>query len=233
VRVTVDGAAVEARVENGVVVATLPAMVRPGTHTVGLELARGVLALAQLEIRYGLGWDRAPARTAPIELAWEGEVGARETRSPLRLTVRNRGTRVLVRPVVEIQLPAGAELDEPTRETLSTRLAAPAAIEGSTLRLQLRTLAPGGYVRLPVPARWAVGGALRGLGAAAWDDAQPASGEDLPVAVLPSREVVVADRGEEARAPEAEASPPPRPPEPEPIPLPIDPLPRALSEGIR
>jgi hypothetical protein len=145
--------------------------------------------------------------------------------------VRNRGTRVLVRPVVEIQLPAGAELDEPTREALSARLAAPAALEGNTLRLELRALAPGGYVRLPVRARWAVGGALRGLGAAAWDDAQPASGEELPVAVLPSREVVIPDRGDEARALEAEMSPPPTPPEP--IPLPIGPMPRALSEGIR
>jgi hypothetical protein len=231
VRLTLDGAPVESRVENGIVIATIPAIGRPGQHVVGLGLEQGVLALASLEVRYGLGWDRAPARPAPIELAWEGDTGARETRSALRLTIRNRGTRVLVRPVVEVQLPAGAELDEPTRDALSTRLAAPASVEGSTLRLELRALAPGGYVRLPVPARWSVGGTLRGLGASAWDDAQPTSGEDLSVAVLPSREVTIADRGEEPEAPESEASPPPRPPEP--IPLPIDPMPRALSEGIR
>jgi hypothetical protein len=148
----------------------------------------------------------------------------------MRLVVRNRSTRVLVRPVVEIQLPAGAELDEATRDVLSSRCAAPAAVEGSTLHLELRSIAPGGYVRLPIPARWSAGGSLRGLGVSAWDDAQPASGEDLPVAVLASREVVIADRGEEPEAPEHEGSPPPRPPDPEPIPF--DPIP-ALAEGIR
>jgi len=231
VRVTFDGTAVESRVENGVVVATIPEVGRPGDHLVGFTLERGVLALASIEVRYGLAWDRSPGRAAPIELAWEGEVGARETRSALRLTIRNRGTRVLVRPVVEVQLPAGAELDEPTRDALSSRLAAPAAVEGSTLHLELRSIAPGGYVRLPVPARWSAGGTLRGLGASAWDDAQPSSGEELPVAVLPSREVVIADAGEEPDAAEAESSPAPRPPDP--IPFPIDPMPRALAEGIR
>ncbi len=230
VSVSFDGTPIESRVENGVVIATIPAVGRPGQHVVGFTLARDVLALGQIEVRYGLGWDRTPSRAAPIELSWEGETGARETRSALRLTIRNRGTRVLVRPVIEVQLPAGAELDESTRETLSQRLAAPAAVEGSTLRLELRSIAPGGYVRLPIPARWSVGGRLRGLGASAWDDAQPASGEELPVAVLASREVTIADRGAEPEAAEVESSPPPRPPDP--IIVPFDPIP-ALAEGIR
>jgi hypothetical protein len=230
VAVTFDGAPVESRVEHGVVVAMIPSIGRPGEHVVGFSLEGGVLALGQVEVRYGLAWDRAPRRVAPIDLSWDGETGARETRSALRLVVRNRSTRVLVRPVVEIQLPAGAELDEATRDVLSSRCAAPAAVEGSTLHLELRSIAPGGYVRLPIPARWSAGGSLRGLGVSAWDDAQPASGEDLPVAVLASREVVIADRGEEPEAPEHEGSPPPRPPDPEPIPF--DPIP-ALAEGIR
>jgi hypothetical protein len=228
--VTFDGAPVESRMQNGVVVSTLPPISRPGTHVVGIMLEPGVLALGQIEVRYGVAWERPPARVAPIDLSWDGQVGARETRSALRLVVRNRSARVLVRPVVEIQLPAGAELDEPTREVLSGRCAEPAAVEGSTLRLELRSLAPGGYVRLPIPARWSAGGTLRGLGVSAWDDAQPAGGEDLPVAVLASREVVIADRGEEPEAPEHEGSPPPRPPDPDPIPF--DPIP-ALVEGIR
>lgn len=233
VRVTFDGAPIESRIEGGVVLATLPAITRGGEHLVGFALDAGVLALGQLDVRYGVAWDRPVRRQAPIELAWDGETGARETRSALRLTVRNRGARVLVRPVVEVQLPAGAELDEASREALTARLAAPPAIEGSTLRLELRSLAPGGYVRLPIPLRWSLGGTLRGLGATVWDDAQPASGEEVAAAVLVSREVAIADRGEQAPAAEHESSAPPRPPIPEPRPIqPFDPIP-SLAEGIR
>ncbi|MEZ4338674.1 MAG: hypothetical protein R3B82_18810 [Sandaracinaceae bacterium] len=50
--------------------------------------------------------------------------GARDTCSGLRLRVQNRGARILTRPIVEVELPRGSELDEPTRERLATLLQA-------------------------------------------------------------------------------------------------------------
>ena len=147
-------------------------------------------------------------------------------RSGLQLEVRNRGARVVARPIVEIELPAGAELDEPTRERLSTLLAAPAELDGSTLRLALRPMAPGGFARIPIRARWSVGGALRGLGASAWDDTSAARADVRPVRVLASREVTLADRGDEPDEAEAEESAPPRPPPPPP------PILRPLAEEV-
>ena len=231
VSVTFDGRLLESHVEEGIVIAALPTATA-GAHIIAFALPSEVLALAQLDVRYGLAWTETPSRTAPIDIAWEGQVGARETRSTLRLNVRNRGTRTLIRPVVELQLPAGAELDEATREALASRLAGPPAAEGTTLRLTLRPIAPGGFVRLVIPARWSVGGTLRGLGVSAWDDAQGNNGNELAVAVLPSRAAVIADRGAEVAPPENEASPPPTPPIPRPEPIPFE-FQRSLSEGIR
>jgi hypothetical protein len=229
VSVTFDGRMIDSHVEEGIVIAALPTATA-GAHIIAFTLPRDVLALAQLDVRYGMAWSEAPARPAPIDVAWDGELGARETRSTLRLTIRNRGTRALIRPIVELQLPAGAELDEATRDALATRLAGPPAAEGTTLRLTLRPIAPGGFVRLVIPARWSVGGTLRGLGVSAWDDAQGSTGNELAVAILPSRESVIADHGAEARPADNEASAPPTPPRPEPIPLDFA---RSLSEGIR
>jgi hypothetical protein len=86
------------------------------------------------------------------------------------------------------------------------------------LILPLRPLAPGGWVRLPLPARWAVGGTLRGLGAVAYDDASADHSAGVPVAILRSRAVTIPDAGREPEPPDAESSPPP-PRLPRPIPL--------------
>jgi hypothetical protein len=126
--------------------------------------------------------------------------------------------------MVEIEVPAGAELDEPTRERLEELLVEPVTFEGRTMRLHLRPLAPGGFVRLPLPLRWSLGGTLIGLGTVFWDDRGPSTIQDLPVSLLPSRGVEISDRGDVPHQPEAEASPPPRPPPfPRPI-LPLNPL---------
>jgi len=230
VQVLLDGVPVEVRREEGVVIVPLDGIGRPGTHVVEVRMAAGEVALAWLDLRYGLPWNVVPRREAPVEIEWTGPAGVRDGRAGLRLSVRNRGARILTRPIVEIEVPAGVELDEPTRERLSGLLAAPATFEGRTVRLQLRPLAPGGYVRIPLPFRWSLGGTLIGLGTTVWDDTGPASLQDLPARVLPSRGVEVADRGEEPEQPEAEASPPPLPPPPPPI-CPLDPL--GLEEVTR
>ena len=218
VRVWVDGQPVETTREGEVSLATIEHLARPGTRSIRIALGEGSVALAHLALAYGMPWDVAPRRRAPIDIAIEGELGARETRAAIRLEIQNRGARILTRPIVELELPAGAELDEPTREALATHLRGDAHMEGRTLLLPLRPLAPGGFVRLPIPARWAVGGTLRGLGAVAYDAAGPERADILPVAVLPSRAIELADRGAEPEAPEAEASEPPTP-LPPPIPI--------------
>jgi hypothetical protein len=228
IRATLDGRPITIALAGGIASADLEGLGTGGAHRLAISLPRGALALATIELSYALPWDVAPLRDAPIELEWEGEIGARDVRSALLLHVRNRGARVSARPLVEIELPAGAELDEPTRASLTSLLAAPPELEGSTLRLRLRPMAPGGFARLPLRARWSVGGAMRGLGASAWDDASPPRADARPVRVLASREVTIADQGPEPEPPDAEASDPPRPPPPHPVPLP-----RPLAEVAR
>jgi len=224
VQVTLDGQAVELRAPDdgagsGIRVATLEGLGTPGTHRI--RISGTPLALALLQVRYGRPWDAPPRRAARLALSIEGEVGPRDARAGLALTIRNQDPRIMTRPIVEIDLPAGTELDEPTREGLRALTIAEPTVEGRTLRLQMRPLAPGGYARLPLPLRWSVGGTLRGLGVSAYDEIAP-QGEDLrPMAVLRSRAVAIEDEGEEPEPAEPEASPVPRPPEPEPRPLPL------------
>lgn len=210
--VLLDGRAVEVERDQGVVTAVLEGIGQAGTHRIEVRMPRGEVALARLELRYGLPWSVRPEREAQVDVEWTGETGARDGRAGLRLEISNRGARILTRPIVEVELPAGTELDEQTREALVEQLAEPASTEGRTLQLHLRPLAPGGYVRLPLPLRWAVGGTVIGLGTTVWDDTGPTPLAARQVTVVPSRGVTIADRGTEPDMPDAEASPPPRPP---------------------
>jgi hypothetical protein len=225
----VDGAPVELGTgAAGGLVASSDALARPGPHVITVALAEGAIAVLEVQHRYALPWSTPPASAARLALEWSGEAGARETRSALSLRIRNRGTRVAVRPVVEIQMPAGAELDEPTREGLASLLAEPPAMEGNVLRLALRPLAPGASIRVPIRSRWSVGGTLRGLGVSAFDDAESRRGARRSYAVLPSRELALPDEGPEPEAADAEV-----PAAPLPVPPPVVPLPRRLVESIR
>ena len=216
VHVTVDGHDIAVREDAGAAVAVLTTIAQPGTHHLEVRAAAGSLALAFIDARYGRPWDAPALRSAPIALALSGAIGPRDSRAGLRLEVRNRGARVLSAPVAEVDLPAGAELDEATRERLGALTAAPPTLEGRTLRLRLRPIAPGGFARIPLPARWSTGGVLRGLGVTAFDDANPSSLDGPPVALLASRAVEIADRGTEPREVEGAASPEPAPPPPPP-----------------
>lgn len=224
VQVLLDGEPMELQREEGVITVELADIGRPGTHVIEVRMGAGEVALAWLDLRYGLPWSVRPGREASVDIEWTGESGARDGRAGLLLSIHNRGARILTRPVVEIELPAGVELDEPTRERLSGLLAEPATLEGRTLGLRLRPLAPGGYVRIPLPLRWSLGGTLVGLGTTVWDDTGPTSLDDLPIRILPSRGVEIADRGEVPEQPDAEASPLPTLPPPPPIICPLDPL---------
>lgn len=228
VRLTVDGAPVVLDESSDAPRATSATLGVPGSHTILPHLPEGAIAVLETEVRYALPWAELGAVGARVEVEWTGDVGPRDARSGLSLSIHNRSARVLVRPVVEIQLPAGAELDETTREGLATATGAAPGIEGNVLRLELRPIAPGGRVRIPLRVRWALGGSLRGLGVSVTDEAVVATrAEGGLVAVLPPRSVEIADEGPEPRADDVDLSGPPRA-----VPPPISPLPRPLREAL-
>ena len=212
--------ALDASPESRIRVSELPSAT-PGRHTVRVEGPS--LALVYLDVRYGRPWSATPERSARLDLEIEGALGPRDARAGLALTVRNRAPRLATAPVIEIDLPAGTELDEPTRAVLRELTIDEPTVEGRTLQLRLRPLAPGGRARIPLPLRWSVGGTLRGLGVSAYDDATAPSTDVRPLSVLPSRELTIADEGAEPEQAEAESSPVPEPPPPPPpLPRPID-----------
>lgn len=216
-RVSVDGRPVELREVNGVRIGTLAGLGRPGRHPIVISLPEDGAAWVELDVRYGRPWTGAEARRLPVDIELTGELGARDNRAGLAIELRNQGARVMRRPVVEVDLPAGAELDEPARRALSAMTRAVPTIEGRTLRLPLRPLSPGARIRLPLGLRWTVAGSLRGLGVSAYDDS-PGLGGVVARSVVPSRALELADRGAEPEGATAETEEPPPPPPP-PIPL--------------
>lgn len=222
--VTFDGVALPTTDEHGTRVAALPP-IGAGSHTLALALPADALALVRITARYGVPWELAHDE-APLEVTFDGAATARETRAAWALSVRNRGVRALLRPIAEISMPAGVELDEPTRQALAGWLLEPPSVDGNILRLALRPLAAGASVRIPVAARFSLGGALRGAGVSVYDDATLATGAERPVAVLVSRTVEIADSGAEPTPAEHRVVEPP----PRPVPIP---LPRPLAAEVR
>jgi hypothetical protein len=197
----------------------------PGEHVIRASLPERVLAFASVRAEYLVPWERAEPRTLPVSLRWSGEVGARDTRAAMVLEVRNRSARVIARPVIDIQLPSGAELDIEARRLLMRHGTLSNTIDG--VRLHLSPLRVGAEVRIVLRARWTLAGSLRGLGVTLSDE----RGEADRVSVLASRAVEIPEDGPE---PELEPRDLLRPVSaPAPVPLPIDPLPRALAEGLR
>jgi hypothetical protein len=126
-----------------------------------------------------------PAEPGPLALAIEGEVGSLDEIATLQLVVRNRAPRTLQRPVVEIELPTGAELTADDERRLGVQVTR----GGGVLTLRLPPMRPGNVRRIPLPLRWSVGGSLVGLGVAARADDR-----DTAVAVLPPRSLAFEER---------------------------------------
>ncbi|MCB9629616.1 MAG: hypothetical protein H6725_19790 [Sandaracinaceae bacterium] len=219
--VSLDGRTLAVRSEDGVHVAALEGVGRPGRHTLVIDTP--VLALVYLDVRYGRPWTASPERPMPVDIEVRGELGARDTRAGISLTLRNRMPRTLARGVAEVDLPAGVELDQPTRDALAGRVRSVTQL-GRTLLIELRPLPAGGTLTLPLPIRYSVSGSLRGLGVSVLDQ-NVRGGSVRPAAVLPSRALSIPDAGPEPEAVEAGTTEPPGPP---PIPPPI-PLPRPVE----
>jgi hypothetical protein len=190
VTLRIDGVPRRVELLDGTATVPAEALGRPGEHRVELDAPRGAVALLRLHAEYGLPWDLAPppADRGPLALALLGEAGAIDSRSGYVIEVRNVAPRLVSAPVVEIDLPAGAELDERARQTISGQSARSPDVLGRTLVLHLRPLCPGAVARVELPLRWSVAGRLRGMGAVGHAADRPRA-----VSILPSREVRVAD----------------------------------------
>jgi hypothetical protein len=197
VHLVVDGHATDVPLVQGIATHSSSALSQPGRHTVQIETSQGVTLIAEAEARYGRPWSAAPTFRGPFAVTLDGALGARDARAALTLRVQNRGPRVVASPVVEIDLPAGAELDEDARREIARRTTQLPTISGRTLVLTLRAMAPGGYVRIPLPVRWSVGGSLHGLGVAAYVSEEPGAG----ATILAPRVSTVADSGPEPSSP--------------------------------
>jgi hypothetical protein len=88
--------------------------------------------------------------------------------------------------MVEVELPTGAELPEDQHAEIRERVRR-SDLEGSTLTLSLRALAPGAEVRVPLPVRWSIAGTLTGIGLSAY-----ASDATSAVSVRPPEPLVIA-----------------------------------------
>lgn len=220
VELTIDGNRVALSAdEGGVFVGEASALSEAGEHRIVVR-AGDAPALAFFDVRYGMPWSASVDAPARIDIEIEGQLGARDTRAGISLVLRNREARLMTMPVAYIDIPSGGELEEDARERLRALCVSEPTIEGRTLRLPLRPLAPGGMTSLPLPIRWSVGGELHGLGVSVYDEADVTR----RTAVLPSRVISLPNEGPAPEIPDAESVTPPSPnPEPpHPIPFPIE-----------
>ncbi len=173
VEVTIDGARQVVDLAAGSATVDAPELARPGAHHVVARTVPGALVQVSTSARYGIGWRRAPSERGPFSLAIEGEAGAVDQVAELELVIRNRSPRTLPRPVVELELPTGAELTAQARQRMRAGVRRTEVSEG-VLTLRLAPMPPGRELRIPLPVRWSVEGQLRGLGVAGWVEDRPA-----------------------------------------------------------
>jgi len=182
--VSVDGAE-ERREADGVVRFDLPALSAPGSHRVTLTVDAPVLISARAVATFGAPWPEQPVR-GPFAVALEGEVGVLDGTSALVLVIRNTTPRTMSVPIVEVDLPTGAELTERSRASVASMCARTPERSGDVLTLTLRPMLPGAERRIPLPLRWSVGGTLLGLGVAAY-----AADREDRATVLPPRAITI------------------------------------------
>ncbi|MBX3251714.1 MAG: hypothetical protein KF901_31340, partial [Myxococcales bacterium] len=179
----------------GMAVSSLPE-VEPGrAHEIVVRAAAASALRVTVTADLRVPWAADPR--GPLEVEWrdaEGRSLFASADAPLRaapdrpthvvLHVRNRRPRVLSRPMVEIALPAGAELAAtPTHGGHSARA------DGGVLTVPLPALLPGRSAQIPLAIRWGTSGALEGLGVSAWSAERP----DVRTVIVPRAVLVGPD----------------------------------------
>ncbi|MEM9071460.1 MAG: MG2 domain-containing protein [Myxococcota bacterium] len=183
----VDGRRRRVELENGVATLTLPGLDRPGPHQIEVvDLPAETAVHLRARVEFAVPWSATARRRADFafQLAREGDGALRvDQRDTYELEVRNLRPRTTRRPVVEVALPTGAELDAEALSVLRRRLRR-VERDRNTLRLHLRPLLPGRAITLPLQVRWTVGGELRGLGMVAYEANSPERATVAPPEVL-------------------------------------------------
>lgn len=193
VTLVIDGAREEVELVDGAAELDREALAAGGRHVVRAVAPNGAPLWLRVDADYGVPWTERPTRAGPLSLRYEGEVGGEDELSELELVVKNRSPRTLPAPIVEIDLPTGAELTERDRAQMGWVVRSVHRSDG-VLTLRLAPLRPGNEVRVRLPVRWSVAGRLVGLGAAAFVEDRPEE-----ITVLAPRELEIAPRGEVSR----------------------------------
>ncbi len=176
----IDGKQVRVPLQSGIGRAPAPALSTPGSHVVLVESNTAAEILYHIEAvsEHGLPWDLVPKRAGSLRVKWDGKIGALDDRSNLHILIHNRSPRAIASPILDISVPAGAELDEKAKQQLAIHTNGFAEATRGTLRLHLHGLPPGAKRKIPLPFRWSVGGTLQGLGVASYPEDQP---EDVSI----------------------------------------------------
>ncbi len=171
----VDGKKRRVALQNGVAIVAAPEIGTPGEHALSIDTGNEEPTLFYLEAvsEFGLPWDDVPEVPGSIVASIDGAKGRVGARTKLELVVRNRSPRTIAKPVVQVSLPAGAELDKQARQALRRHSRGYSEANRGTLVVQLAGLPPGGVRKIPIEFRWSVGGKLQGLGLASYPAGQP------------------------------------------------------------
>jgi len=183
--VTVDGVRREVAIERGVARIDAPALSHAGRHVIEVSVPRGAPLFVDARARFRVPWARASEERGPFALSLEGEVVGLDETSELQVVVRNRSPRTIRQPIIEVELPTGAELSAARARQMGVRWTR----SSTFLTLHLPPMRPGNERTLPLPLRWSVAGRLRGLGVSGRAEDRPAAVTTLPPRVLEIEEV--------------------------------------------
>lgn len=213
VTVVVDGEESLVELDDGAGTLTSAALSRPGAHRIEFRAAEGAILFVEIRSEYGLPWEGDGVGSGPFEinlgrentnlentnlggehtnlggaentnLGGEIEPGALDEISTLDLDVRNRSPRRISRPIIEIYLPSGAEIEQSALEDLQRQTGHAPELDGRILRLELPPLAPGESFATELRIRWSVAGELRGLGMVGYAQDRPRAAAVVPTRVL-------------------------------------------------
>jgi hypothetical protein len=184
--VSVDGQARTIDIEDSVGEIDARQLGEGGDHRVEVLDTSGAVVLLHVISGYTVDWDAPPPHVGPFDVRIEGTTGGLDDRSGLVLVVRNRVPSLVGAPVVEIDLPSGAEVDLEARNVMRRWTRGPIDVSADTLTLPLGPICPRGEVRVRLPWIWTTSGRLNGLGVMAYAADRPDA-----ISIAPARRVEV------------------------------------------
>jgi hypothetical protein len=167
----------------------LSALGQGGLHTIEIKDAGSHLVMVNGKVEYTVDWTVPPPHVGPFIVRVDGKAGLADDRSGLKLVIRNRIPRAIMEPVIEISLPAGAEVDEEAKKSLARWTVSEPMVSSDTLTLKLLPLRPQEEVVIPLPWLWTAAGRFTGLGVTAWAADRPDA-----ITVLPATKLDVSNR---------------------------------------